>query len=432
MDTLNLRTATSIGLLLAATSSGGAARSVSELTVKERTSANASVASGGRFAAIAWGASTSDGVTDIYVATSRDGGRAFASPVRVNGTAGAANLSGEQPPRVALIPRPGHDPTIAVVWTAKSPAGTKLWSARSEDGGKAFGAPALVPGSDAPGNRGWESIAAAGDGRVTALWLDHRELASSGGSGGSAGHAEHRHGTSGGTEKDGAARAQLSKLFFGSLDGSAPRALAAGVCYCCKTAMVAGSNGAIYAAWRHVYPGNIRDIAFAMSADGGRAFSSPVRVSEDNWVLDGCPENGPALAVDGKQRIHVVWPTLVASAPGAEPALALFYATSSDGQHFTPRQRLPTQGVARHPQITVSPRGEVVVAWDEQSDGTRRVAMAHTTPDPNGTARFARTMLPDAAPASYPVLGSVDDGTIVAWTSGANSQAVIRVERLDK
>ena len=74
---------------------------------------------------------------------------------------------------------------------------------------------------------------------------------------------------------DGVAMAQKSKLFVASLDGTlAPRALTGGVCYCCKTA-AAATGDAIYAAWRHVYPGNLRDMAFTMSRDGGR--SSPRR-----------------------------------------------------------------------------------------------------------------------------------------------------------
>jgi hypothetical protein len=419
--------------LLAATSSGGASRSVSNIEVTQRASANASLAVSGRFAAIAWGASTKDGVMDVFLATSRDGGRAFAAPTRVNENPGAANLSGEQPPRVALIPRPGHDPSVVVVWTAKTPSGTRLWSARSSDGGKSFAAPTLVPGSDAPGNRGWESITVRGDGKIAALWLDHRELASASGASASANHSKHKHGSSSGASSDGTARAQLSKLFFGRLDDPAgARALSGGVCYCCKTTMATGSDGAIYAAWRHVYPGSIRDIAFAMSKDGGRTFSTPVRVSEDNWVLDGCPENGPALAVDGKQRIHVVWPTLVAGAAGSDQTLALFYATSPDGQHFTPRQRIPTEGAARQPQVTVGPRGEVVVSWDEQSGGTRRVSVARGTPDANGAVRFERKVISDAGSNSYPVVGTVDNGTIVAWTNGSNGQSVIRVERLER
>src|ERR1700710_3157521 len=94
----------------------------------------------------------------------------------------------------------------------------------------------------------------------------------------------------------------------------------AGVCYCCKTSLVTGDDGSLYAAWRHVYPGNIRDIAFTVSRDSGRTFADPVRVSDDRWVLDGCPENGPAMAIDGRNRVHIVWPTLVSgSTAGGEP-----------------------------------------------------------------------------------------------------------------
>jgi hypothetical protein len=82
-----------------------------------------------------------------------------------------------------------------------------------------------------------------------------------------------------------------------------------------------------------------------MSADGGKTFEQPVRVSEDDWVLNGCPENGPALTVDANRRIHVVWPTLVPGATSdSEPTLALFYATSKNGHEFTRRQRIPTEG----------------------------------------------------------------------------------------
>jgi hypothetical protein len=420
-------------VLLTVASSGSTARSASEIAVQDRANSNASLAASGRFAAVVWGASTKEGVTDIFVTASRDGGRTYGPPSRVNHVAGDVSVSGEQPPRIALVPRTGRDPAIVVVWTAKSPAGTRLWSARSEDGGKSFPSPTIVPGTDAPGNRGWESIANREE-EVVSLWLDHRELSNTGSGATTKGHADHQHGAADGHPTDGVARAQLSKLFFGRLDApTSARALVGGVCYCCKTSIASGTNGAIYAAWRHVYPGSVRDIAFAMSSDGGRAFSTPVRVSDDHWVLDGCPENGPALAVDDRQRIHVVWPTLVpgATAEGG-PALALFYATSPDGQHFTTRQRVPTEGVPRHPQIAVSSRGEVTVAWDEQAGGTRRVALARGTVDASGAARFARQTIADAAPAVYPVLGTVDDGTVVAWTSGSSGQTVIRHERLDR
>ena len=129
-----------------------------------------------------------------------------------------------------------------------------------------------------------------------------------------------------------------------------------GVCYCCKVAMATGADGAIIAAWRHVYAGNIRDIAFTISRDGGRTFAAPQRLSEDRWQLAGCPDDGPALAVDGAGVIHAVWPTVIG---GEKPEGAIFYASSRDGRSFSSRTRIPTLGSPKpmHPQIVAADVG---------------------------------------------------------------------------
>jgi len=407
------------------------ARATADLGVKERSNAYASIATAGRYGAVTWGATTKDGRTDVYVATTHDGGRTFRPAVQVNTVAAAASFSGEQPPRVALVARTGADPAVVVVWTAKSPAGTRLFSARSDNGGTSFSAATPVPGTDAAGNRGWESIAAARDGSIVAMWLDHRDLAAQSG-GAPMNHAEHQHATSGENKKDGFARAQLSQLLFAQLgEPDRTHGIARGVCYCCKTTMATDSAGNIYAAWRQVYEGNVRDIAFAKSSDGGRTFTPPVRISPDNWVLDGCPENGPAMAVDASGRIHVAWPTLVPGGTAdAPPTLALFYANSDDGRRFTARQQIPTEGVPRHAQVAAASAGQIVVAWDEQAAGTRNIAIARGVVERDGLVRFTREKMNDEGPGTYPILAAADQATIVGWTSGPAGQSVIRTKRL--
>jgi hypothetical protein len=401
-----------------------------ELGVAGRESANASIASAGQFVAVAWGAATPTGSTDVHAAISRDGGRTFGAPSRASTAGSTASLSGEQPPRIALIARAGRDPSIVVVWTTKTPGGTRIMSARSDDGGKVFGEPSVVPGGSAAGNRGWQSIATARDGHVFALWLDHRDTAPASSTPAGMDHAGHDPATHATQQADGVARAQLSKLWFADINGGiAPRAIAPGVCYCCKTTIASGADGAIYAAWRHVFAGNVRDIAFTMSQDGGRTFAAPLRVSDDRWVLDGCPENGPALAVDAQRRIHLVWPTMVPGKDGGEATPALFYASSTDGRRFTPRQQIPTEGFPRHPQLIVGTRGGLFVSWDEQGSGSRRAVMARGMVDGNGVVRFAREIIDDTRPASYPVLAGVPDGIVVAWTSGTAGQMVVRTEQ---
>jgi hypothetical protein len=407
-----------------------------QLAVPGRSNATPSITAEGAVVAVAWGAATPAGATDVYAAVSGDGGRTFGGAVRVNDVDGDARLNGEQPPRVVV-----HQSAVTVIWTAKGSSGTRLVQARSENGGKSFGKTVSLPGGDAVGNRGWENAAADRDGRVYAVWLDHRELASQDGAV-AASHHDHaapRQGSGQATsdsKPDGVAMAQRSKLYLGSADGAiAPRAITGGVCYCCKTALATSADGGVFAAWRHVYPGNIRDIAFTASHDGGKTFSPPLRVSEDQWVLEGCPDDGPAMAVDAKHRVHIVWPTLITEAAAGQAAnaeksqtIALFYAMSVDGRTFTPRRRIPTEGMPHHPQIAIGGDGALTVAWDEGANGKRRAAIAQTSVDAAAAGRFARTVLADAA--VYPVITGTADGMVAAWTSASGSASVIRVERI--
>ncbi len=367
---------------------------VTTLGVPGRTNAHVSLAAEGEFVVAAWAASLPSGVTDVFVAVSRDAGLTFGTPTRVNSEIGDARINGEQPPRVAVRTEGGRsDPSITVLWTSKGASGTTLLLGQSSDLGKSFSRSAVVQGTDAPGNRGWQAIAADRGGFLHAMWLDHRELAAgdtakpAGGTHSHAGHGTVGTASAAADATDGVAMAAKSKLYIGMLtetdhEQPAPRPITGGVCYCCKTALAMGRPGSVFAAWRHVYPGNLRDIAFSMSRDGGRSYSEPIRVHEDQWQLNGCPDDGPAMVVDADERIHIVWPTVVLEK--GEPVKALFHTSSPDGRGFGTRARIPTRGFGNHPQLALAADGSLVMAWDELADGSRHVGLARGIVDRSG------------------------------------------------
>jgi hypothetical protein len=270
-------------------------------------------------------------------------------------------------------------------------------------------------------------VGAAGE--AHAIWLDHRGLAAdrvTSGSGGAPAHQHQARVASG----EGAAQAQRSAIYHAALGANVPgeRAIASGVCYCCKTALAAGPGGMLVAAWRHVYPGDRRDIAMAVSRDGGQTFSSPARVSEDGWAINGCPDDGPAVVVDTGGTTHVVWPTVI---PGETPEGALFYASTVDGRTFTPRVRVPTLGSPRpmHPQITRDADGTLVVAWDELIGGAHVAAARWVRVSDAGVPTFgAPVRLAASGASSHPVLAGSSTGVVAAWsTGGESSRVMVRV-----
>ncbi len=416
--------------------------------VPGRSNATPSIAADGRFIALAWGATTADGKADVFIATSRNGGLTFGSPVQVNTQAGEARLNGEMPPHVAIHKTASYGgPDVVVLWTARG-ATTSIKLARSGNGGRAFDEPIVLQSPIAPGDRGWPAMTLDDRGNAYAIWLDHRGMA-----GPSAG-SPHRHAAiaanvassarasaeGADAPRDPVAMAQRSGLFFASAPNgaaasaaSAERQLAKGVCYCCKTSLIAGRDGTLFAAWRQVYPGSMRDIAFASSRDGGKTFSAPVPISRDGWAIDACPDDGPAMAVDAAgdaaQRVHIVWPT-VSDPASSEPRGVLFYTSSRDGRTFAARTQIPMLGSAKatHPQIVRDPKGRLFVAWDELINGKHVAAVREIKPGAAGGAvSFGpiATLTADA-PGLYPVLAATSDSLIAAWTTpgGPNGSTI--------
>ena len=382
------------------------------LAVAGRTNTTPWVAAAGKFVAVVWAASAS-GKRDIYIATSRNAGRTFDEPVRVNALAGDARVSGEIAPRISLRPVAGAPPEIAVTWNARDST-TAIRTARSKDVGRTFAAPVTLQAPDAAGDRGWHASAMDNAGIVHTIWLDHRGLAADKAAGGHAGHKG---------DHDGVAMAQKSALYYGPARVGAERELFKGVCYCCKTAMVAAPGGVLYAAWRHVFEGNLRDIAFTSSRDGGRTFAPMTRVHQDGWAINGCPDDGPAMAVDASGTVHMVWPTLLNGADGT-----LLYATAAAGKPFGKPIRVPTLGSPKpsHPQIAIDGAGQPVIAWDEVRDGVRRPALGKAS-NGRGPVTFGPIVVLSEESGAYPVVAAVPDGLVAVWTSGPPDRSVIGV-----
>lgn len=191
-------------------------------------------------------------------------------------------------PQVPPVVVEGREGRVAVVWVhhrsvpgAAHPRGS-LWVAWSRDGGRTFAPPRLV--GDAPDlpaePRNFFDAVFAADGALVLAWLQHG-------------------GPGPGTRTVVGRLAPDGRLTAVVLDTTA--------CPCCRVALAAAPDGRVAAAWRSVFPGNVRDIVVAVSPDDGRTFGSVRRVAVDNWVFPGCPHAGPAVAFDGAGRLAVAW-----------------------------------------------------------------------------------------------------------------------------
>ena len=213
---------------------------------------------------------------------------------------------------------------------------------RSDDGGANFSAPFTVHQDRQVITHRFESILFDARGDLYTFWIDKRD-------------AERVWAANGGDPSayEGAAIYYNVSKDGGQTFGDDTR-LADYSCECCRIALVAEPQQGVSVLWRHVFPGSVRDHAFARVGA-----SRPValqRASQDGWVLKACPHHGPGLARDARGGYHAVW---FGERDGRQRAR--YARLSKDGKPQGKVMELP-DARADHADIAVVGK-QVVIVW---------------------------------------------------------------------
>ena len=308
---------------------------------------------------VAWVEHHPDGGADIMLDRFDTTGKSKGSEVRINPQAREGAAWRGDPPSVAVA----SDGAIYVGWTARvaaQPHATDLYLSVSRDQGRSFERPVKVNDDQKLGAHGMHSLAIAADGSVYLAWLDERNsppvLADQG-------KTNHTH------------MEENQELFMAySRDGgktfSTNRRIAGDVCPCCKTSLAVAPDARIYASWRQVLPGNLRHIAVASSSDQGQTFSAPQIVSDDRWMLAGCPVSGSSLSVSKDGVLEIVW-----YSAGEVGPTGIYRSESRDGgQSFAPRQLIAEGLVQGTPVLLPHGNGSRAIWQSDQGSGAHVVA----------------------------------------------------------
>src|SRR5690606_32737396 len=120
--------------------------------------------------------------------------------------------------------------------------------------------------------RGYFDMATLPDGEIGAVWLDGRY----------------------GKESNGSA------LFFAKTRDKEgvveDKDIGESTGECCRTDLYVDLEGRLNIVYRDILKDNIRHIVHQYTADNGATFPASRRISQDYWVINGCPLTGPSLA----------------------------------------------------------------------------------------------------------------------------------------
>jgi hypothetical protein len=159
-----------------------------------------------------------------------------------------------------------------------------------------------------------------------------------------------------------------SSLFFAKTNGTngflADKILSETVCQCCRTDIYVDVQSNIHVVYRDVesrLEGQVRDFAHIASDNNGDTFTAANKISNDNWLVDGCPHTGASLSSCGN-KLQAGWFT-AAGVPG------LYFSESDNGGvDFSPRKLVSETG--RHPQLGVVGE-QVIMVWQEAPSNTQ-------------------------------------------------------------
>lgn len=293
------------------------------------------------------------------------------------------------------------DGTLVAHWlqeTGPDPEAYALPLSWSKDGGHTW-SPPVMPHHDATRTQhGFASLFQAPGGGLGVVWLDGRAT--------SPGSPEGAYGAvamwAASYDREGKQTSETSVV---------PR-----VCECCQTS-AAQATGGVVVAFRGRSAKEVRDIHVSRFANG--AWSAPTVVHRDNWAINGCPVNGPAVAASAN-RVAVAWFT--ASTGDGEA----FVAFSQDsGSAFAAPIRIDDDGTRGHVDVELLPDGSAAVSYTDQGTPpqfrVRRI-------DASG-ARSPAITVAEVAGRDYPRLAQGREELLFAWTDTRTDGSQVRTAR---
>ncbi len=290
-----------------------------------------------------------------------------------------------------------RDGSLAAHWLVKSGTGSYAYDvniARSNDGGKTWSKPIVPHRDNTETEHGFVSLIPLPDGRLGVVWLDGRNM------------KDMKH-----EEDENAPAAESMTLRYAAIDKDGKLTdetpLDERVCECCQTSAAVTSEGAI-AVYRDRSPSEVRDIYFVRQANG--SWGTPQPVHADNWEINGCPVNGPAVDADSR-RVAVAWFT------GANdtPHVKLAFSDDAASTFGAPIQIDDGEASGRV-DVLLLPDGSALVCWlsGNAEGGAIKVRHARSDGTLGPPAVIAKTDI--SRSSGFPRMARLGDEVHFAWT----------------
>jgi len=344
---------------------------------------------------LSWVRSINDSSAIFCYATSSDG-KIFGAPVSIPSS---TNIHPHAENLPKIIAKPSGE--LIALWGAANPNPKNNYSglvfySQSFDNGKTWNTAKQLTTDTASFDQRYYDVALLPDGEAGIIWLDNRKA----------------------TTKEG------SGLYFARTAGTngfqKEQRISQLCCQCCRTQLFIDAKGGIHAIYRGIVNDSIRDMMHIVSTNNGKSFTEPARISNDNWVLKGCPHTGPSMT-ENKNGLHFAWFT------GAGKKGCYYTNSTSNGNSFSAADSVSSNG--SHPQLTTLSSGQLMLVWDEalQLNNKPVKRIATQLRNENGRSIGKTFLTANSSVASYPVITSLPSNkALIAYAEKKGEKNFIR------
>lgn len=300
---------------------------------------------------------------------------------------------------------PIADNLWAAHWLEKSADSTYAYDvamAISQDAGGSWSEPVTPHTDGTQTEHGFVSLFPWQAG-IGALWLDGRNTIGDG-------HNEHGDGSGGMTLR--------AAVITPAQDITQPQIVDELVCDCCQTDVAISASGPI-AVYRNRTTEEVRDIYVTRVIDGRWQSGKPV--AQDDWVIAGCPVNGPAIAAQ-ESDVAVAWFTAANDMPRVR-----FARSSNNADSFSAPIDIEVDGAIGRVDVEILDNGDAVISWlrnskDRQAEFCVQRIAANGEPGP--VRIIARTSA--ARLSGFPQMIRREDALLFAWTDTSGETSVVQ------
>ncbi len=334
----------------------------------------------------------------IYIDYSNDEGLTYSAPVRLNKKDQKISVWPENPAAIEI----SQSGRINVLYYADEQQKSTSFFSYSADNGQSFSQPILISNQAQTAMHYMDKMLIDAEDNTYLFWHDAR-------------HEVHDE-----KQTEGVLSLYYSKKTVSDDSEFNNQFLSKGICSCCRTATALSNTQKPVIFARMVFDDGIRDHALIRMNEEG-IWQPANKVTNDDWKIEACPEHGPAIAIDNKNRTHLTWFTL------GEKRQGIFYRQTDDfGKTLSEPMALGnTSQLPSHADI-LALNHRVIIVWKE-FDGEQITLHSKESKDGGKSWIEIPLALKSKSKNSHPKLITNNTDIFLSWTSENQGHQLIKL-----